>query len=296
VLVDLNSAYPSEVASSLKALHLLHSLRQVQAGTDSLASAFTYYWYPTTSPGNPSNKDACPTPADEVAANQQTNFNLGQGLASMMSISDNRATRGVVLRYGFPAINATAQAANMAGTSLRGNIGCAYYNPLTNQFGEPGNDTTAADLAGLYEQVYQGTILAGTARTQFLNLANPSSGTGSALQAIINEEAAALGKSAIAGQFRTLVRGYSKGGSYGTCLGSPNCAQKVTIRSGAGILRLPAKSGAVTVYRNYVYGHMISDVPVSNWGTAEETNYINTYSKAANELFREEIRSALGTW
>lgn len=295
-LVNLNSAYPTEVASSLKALHLLHAMRQVQANADSLTSPFTYYWYPTTSPSNPSNKDACPTPVDEVAANKQTNYNLKQGLQQMMSISDNRTTRGVVLRYGFPPINATAQAANMVGTALRGNIGCAYYNPLTNQFGDPGNDTTAADLAGLYEQVYQGTILTGVARTGFLSLANPSSGVGAALQAIINQEAAALGKLAIASQFGTLVRGYSKGGSYGTCLGSPNCVQKVTIRSGAGIIRLPVKSLGVTLYRNYVYGHLISDVPVSDWNTPEETNYINTYVTAANELFREEIRSALATW
>jgi hypothetical protein len=202
----------------------------------------------------------------------------------------------VVLRYGFPAINATAQAAHMIGTSLRGNIGCAYYDPVTNQFGAPGNDTTAADLAGLYEQVWQGSILSGTARTSFFSLANPSSGAGSNLQSIINQEAAAVGKTAIAAQFGALVRGYSKGGSYGTCLGSPNCTQKVTIRSGAGILRLPTKLNGITVYRNYVYGHMISDVPVSDWGTTEETNYINTYVQAASELFRESVRSALTTW
>jgi hypothetical protein len=41
---------------------------------------------------------------------------------------------------------------------------------------------------------------------------------------------------------------------------------------------------------------MISDVPVSDWGTTEETNYINTYVQAASELFRESVRSALTTW
>ena len=294
VLVDLNSRRPTEVASSLKSLHLLHAMRSVQNG-ESLASSFVYYNYPSST--QPLPKDACPNPTEEILANQKTDYNLGKGLSEMMSISDNRTTRGMVLRYGFPAINQTATMAGMTGTTLRSNIGCAYYDPLTGLFNDPGNDTTAADLSRLYELVWTSNMLTGTPRDEFLQFANPGSGVGADLQAIINQEATAQNKSGIAAQFGALVRTWGKGGSYGACLGpSTSCGQKVTIRSGTGIIRFPVKTTRGQLYRTYVYARLISDVPVSCWNCAEETAYINTYSKASNELFREVIRSALLTW
>jgi hypothetical protein len=269
-------------------------MRSVEDG-ESLGSGFAYYNYPN-SPFNAGTKDACPLPSDEVAGNLQTNYDLETGLDEMMRISDNRTTRGVVLRYGRPAINATAGALGLTRTILRNDIGCAYYDPVADQYGAPGNDTTAADLASLYEQVWNATALAGTARAEFLESANPAVGASAALQQIIDAEAAALGKSAIADEFGALVQTWSKAGSYGTCLGSPNCGQRVTIRSGAGIIRLPVKTARGTAYRTFVFARLISDVPVSCWGCAEETNYVNVYTQVASELYREQIRSALLTW
>ena len=37
-------------------------------------------------------------------------------------------------------------------------------------------------------------------------------------------------------------------------------------------------------------------MPVPNWGSATDTTYTNAYGAAANELYRDEIRSALLTW
>jgi beta-lactamase class A len=299
VKVDLNSARRAETASSLKSLHLLHSMKQVEAGLDTLPSAFTYYEYDMNA-----GKDACPDPAKEIAANARFNYNFETGLDEMMRISDNRTTRGTVLRYGgtFTPFNTTAAASQMTGTTLRHNIGCAYWNFTTQKYDPAGrrNDTTAADLAHVYEGVWNQTLLTNThsARDEFLESANPSSGVSAALQTIINDEAAKQGKSAIAAQFGALVRSWSKGGSYGTCLPDSNgaCGTQVIIRSGTGLIRFPIYTRGVQGYRDYAFGRLISDTPVSCWGCADDTTYTNAYSTGANELYRDEIREALMTW
>jgi hypothetical protein len=298
VKVNLNGSRRAETASSLKTLHLLHSMRRIQAGTDTLGSAFVYYQYDPVA-----GKDACPNPALETSANLRTNYNFEKGLDEMMSISDNRTTRGVVLRYGgFGPLNATAAWAGLTGTTVRHNIGCAYFNLTTNKF-DPANrrnDTTASDLARMYEGVWSSGFLnsVNNARAEFLESANPGTGVGAGLQNIINQEAAALGKSAIAATFGSLVRSWGKGGSYGTCLpdSNGNCGQRVTIRSGTGLIRLPIKVSGATQYRTYSFGHLISDVPVPCWNCGAENVFLNTYSLAANELYRDEVRSALQTW
>lgn len=298
VKVDLNSRRRAETASALKSLHLLHSMRRIEAGTDTLGSAFTYYEYDAVK-----GKDACPDPALEVLANRRTNYNFETGLDEMMRISDNRTTRGTVIRYGgFAPFNTTAANTSLTGTTLRHNIGCAYRNLSTGKY-EPAtrrNDTTAADLARIYEGVWNSTLLtnANSARSEFLESANPGSGVGAALQTIINQEANKLGKGAVAAQFGSLVRTWGKGGSYGTCLpdANGNCGQKVIVRSGTGLIRLPIKVSGVVQYRTYSFARLISDSPVPNWGDATDTLYTNAYGTAANELYRDEIRAALLSW
>lgn len=307
VKVDLNGGRRAETASALKSLHLLHSMQQVEAGDDVLNSAFTYYEYDLVA-----GKDACPDPSKETAANKRTNYNFETGLDEMMRISDNRTTRGTVLRYGgFTPFNATATASSMGSTTMRHNIGCGYWNFTTGKYDPVArrNDTSAADLARIYEGVYNQSLLtnANSARDEFFESANPATGASDALQAIINAEAAAVGKSAIATQFGDLVKTWGKGGSYGTCLGDggTGCGQKVIVRSGAGLIQIPIKGrGGLISYRTYSFGRLISDTPVSCWedydapGTncPEDVAYTNAYSAAANELYRDEIRSALKTW
>jgi beta-lactamase class A len=298
VKVNLNEARRAETASSLKSLHLLHAMRRVAAGTDTLASAFNYYEYDVTR-----GKDACPDPALETAGNLRTNYNFEKGLDEMMRISDNRTTRGTVIRYGgFGPFNTTASTLGLTRTTMRHNIGCAYRNLATGKYDPASrrNDTTAADLARIYEIVWNGTGLSNTnnARTEFLESANPRTGATAGVQAIINDEANKLGKGAIAAQFGALVKSWGKGGSYGTCLpnAAGDCGQKVIVRSGTGLIQLPIKVSGATQYRTYSFGRLISDVPVADWGNTQDTTYSNAYGAASNELYRDEIRAALLTW
>ena len=299
VKVDLNGARRAETASALKSLHLLHSMRQVQLGNAALNSAFVYYDY--TVPSGTLLKDACPNPDEETLANRRTNYDFETGLDEMMRISDNRTTRGVVLRYGFAGLNDTAAWAGLTSTTVRHNIGCAYRDPVSGTVSPATlrNDTSAADLARIYEGVWSSTLLTATnsARAEFLESANPVNGVGtSRLREIIFEEAAALGKStAVASDFANKVRRWSKGGSYGTRLAANG--QRVTIRSETGLIRLPVKTaGGGDAYRTFSFAHLISDVPVSCWSCTEENTYVNAFNNARPELFRTEIRLALQTW
>ena len=310
VKVDLNSRRRAEVASSLKSLHLLHAFRRVAAGTDAIDTAFSYYDYRTGTLEQ--RKNACPDPSLETAANLRTDYDFEKGLDEMMRISDNRTTRGVTLRTGgFAGLNNTAAAVGLTGTTVRHNIGCGYKNLETDKI-DPANrrnDTTAADLARIYEGVWNGSLLgnAHDARDEFLESVNSSSVAGEALQAIIAQEAAKLGKSsAVATAFGQAVQGWSKGGSYNTCLPDANggCGQRVIIRSGTGLIQLPFKVGGVTQLRTYAFARFISDVPVSCFedGTTDaidcpiDTHYGKAYGAAANELYRDEVRAALATW
>lgn len=307
VLVDLNARRRAETASSLKSLHLLHAMRRVAAGTDTLASAFSYYDY--VSGDLETRKDACPNPALETSANRRTDYNFEKGLDEMMRISDNRTTRGAVLRYGgFAPFNATASATGLTGTTLRHNIGCAYRNVSTGKYTTAlRNDTTAADLARIYEGVWNSSLLSSpTARAEFLESTSLGTGPGG-LQSIIDQEAARLGKSStVASQFGAQIRRFGKGGSYGTCLpdSAGDCGQKVIVRSGTGLIALPAKVDGVVRYRVYAFGHLVSDVKVPCWENFDtsaiecsaDTTYTNAHGNASRELFRDEIRSALATW
>ena len=300
-LVNLNSVRGVEAASAAKVVHLLHAMRQVEFGNTTLNAAFVYYDYPDGLPQ--ADKDKCPNPIYEVAANRRTDYNFEKGLDQMMAISDNRTTRGVVLRYGLEAINNTAIAvADLQGTVLRHNMGCGYLN-LSNGKYEPDlmrNTTTADDLARVYETVWLGTALSetGNARSEFLESANPRQGSTSALQVIIDSEAAKLGKSSVAVAFGQQVRSWGKGGSYGTCLGDggTGCGQKVIIRSEAGLIELPFKSGGIAAPRRYAFGHLISDVPVSCWDCSDDIAYSRAFASNKPELFRDIIRDALMTW
>jgi hypothetical protein len=298
VKIDLNSSRKIESAHALNVLPLLHSLRSVKAGNDNLLSILNYYDYVDGTLID--KKNACPDPSLEIPAKLKTDINLASGLKKMMGISDNRMTRGLVIRYGLDAINSTTNAANMTNTAIHHNIGCAYWNPVTGLYDTSlRNNTTVADLANSYESVFLENSLSGKARERFLKNSFPTSGANSVVQQIIDEEAALQGKQSIAASFGSLVRTWGKSGSYDTCLPSATgeCGKKVIIRSSAGVIKIPIKmAGGLNVYRSYVFARTISDVPVSCFSCWTERNYTNHYYKVSYEMYREIIRSALQTW
>ncbi|WP_165945216.1 serine hydrolase [Micromonospora sp. KC723] len=281
----LQTTLQYEPASSIKAVHNLTVMRSVRSG-EQLNASFTYYNYPN-SPFWPNTKDACPIPADEVTANRVTST-LDFGKDNMMSISDNRTTRGVVLRYGLGTVQSAAIAAGMTSTTInQDQIGCAFL-------GGKRNFTTLVDMGRLYEGVEDGTLLdAGQFRTEFFQPMN--NGVGGALAAIVTAEANAQGKGAVAADFIARMRNHFKGGSYNVPCDQAGCSNGwVYVRTNAGRMALPVKSGGVVGERVFVYGAFVDNQFVC--ATCSTATLDNAVAKINVELFRAEIRSALLTW
>ena len=276
-----------EPASSIKVVHHLHSMRRVQAGTDNLdTNNFTYY----RSPSDPTNGNICPADVAETSSNAVVT-NLRDGLTRMMGVSDNRTTRGVQLRYGHPALNATVDAIGMSRTELRQVIGCGFRNGLR-------NDLTLTDIGKLYEGVANGTLLSGSSRTFFFSVMNKFTGASGLFSTIIDQEAAALGKSStVASSFKNAMRSTGKGGSYDICTNT--CNPYTYIRTGAGQMSVPFKANGVVTPRVYVYGSWIDSLTINcsaGVNCTQKVNADNAINRSTAEMFRSTIRAALATW
>lgn len=300
VLVSFNDSRRAESASAIKALHLLHASRLVDAG-DPIDSRLTYYNYATGSMYD------CPDPRYE-GPGQGVITSLRSGLQRMMLDSDNRMARAVVLRDGgFGAMNTTATVASMTDTIVRHNDGCAYLDPIEGRYSPATlrNDTTASDLARLWASAHDGTVLpqGGDGWNAFFGSTPPAQGGyDPGLVDIIRQEAATLGKStAVADAFANASQFMARSGHYDTCLGNPQnnrlCGQKVVIDANAGLLGFATSSQPGNPQRRwYAYASMMSDAPVSSYGGPEALRYQAGLSAAIYETLRPAIRECLQYW
>jgi Beta-lactamase enzyme family len=201
-IVAENYDFHFEPASAINVLYLLYTLNR---GVD-LSSPLTYYW---STPDTP-NPDVCPLDAvPEIPANAQTTT-IGNALNLMMQQSNNVFTRAFAIRWGLGPVQAMAQSLGMSNTHLRqAYISCGFR-------GGVGNELTLADAAKLYSSVDRGVALTGAARSTFFNiLAGGSPSAGDPFGAVVSQEAAALGKSAIVPQSLAQFNIRSKAGGYG---------------------------------------------------------------------------------
>jgi hypothetical protein len=273
----------------MKTVHNLRAMKDIQSGARHLTDLGYYYDYPN-SPSFPNTKDACPVAGDEIPANKNTaSFNFLHD--NMMSISDNRATRYFAILYGLPALNSTAVGAGMSQTTIgQARMGCGKTGGS--------NYTTLQDLGKLYEGVENGTQLNDTngARAEFYQPMN--NGAGGALQTVVNQEAAKLGKSAsVASTFFNNISSRVKGGSYNIPCGvvDSGCTGSFYYyRDFAGRIRLPFKLLGVIVPRSYVYGRYVDSLKLTNG--ASTTPYDNIQNTIDVEMLRQLINTALQSW
>ncbi len=278
VLAGLQTGNGFEPASALKVLYHYVSIDNEQAGTTNNNTAITYH----LDPSDPSNGGICP---DNFASTSTTNLKNADTL--MMQNSDNRMTRGVLEKYGKAAMLAQASALGMTNTAINHNIGCP--TAATH------NRTSLADLDKIYESYQNGVdITAATWRTQFrarmLNNSNYS-GFQSSICPIVNQEAAALGKSsAVATSFCNKMTWIAKGGSYQYGGSLP-----WTISWANGSLTsLPFKSAGAVVPTYYFYGDYVDNTQINS--TSEQTAISNARGTAFQEAMRPYIHAALATW
>ncbi len=263
VAAGLQTDFIFEPASTIKALHHVHAMRQVALGNTTLNTNVNWFTNMTGS---------CPLDTGSATGT------LSTGLRAMMEQSSNSWTQAMRVRFGEANINATAQALNMTNSLIQHRIGCAAGTD--GAISEP-NRLTLTDIGRLYEAVANGYLLTATNRNTFYSLM--VDGLDNQLNAIIDQEAAKLGLTATEiADFKSRVRTAAKAGDYTLNNGSGNRFYT----SIGGWIRLPFKSGTTIGSRHYVFGLFFQNA-------TSVTGNVWTYRA---ELLREQIRSALRTY
>ena len=291
-LTGLMDSWKFEPASAMKTVHHAYTMRQVFLENDFLDNPFDYY----VDPGDPTNKDICPKGAYEKESNKVTTTLL-DGLSKMMQVSDNRTTQGIVLRSGngnhkggLSTLNDFMDSMSMTDSELRHRIGCGRRHNR--------NDYTLVDAGKLFEAIANGTLISGIVRDDFYGIMNGGP-PGENVKTIVEEEAAAQGKSAVVDDFVAATELRSKGGSYDIC-GKKGCdVHYYYYRAVVGRIAIPHRVGRVIAPVDYVYGRFANDqlIPCEPQSAcAAKTKADSGYGAISAELFRTAIREALMTW
>lgn len=262
VLAYINGDRPHEPASTLKTLHLVEAVRQVQLGTTNYSNLYRTY---TTGGGN-----SCP-----IGSGPYVDESLSAVLGPMMNASDNTRTRTVTDNFGgFAQLNSRANALGMAATDVNHHIGC----------GLPANVTTLRDIGQLHQRVIDGYL--GAQRENFYgfmrqDFENSGYAEGQ-LGIVMAEEAVLAGVSATQlAAFKSRFRICFKKGGYGV--------NGLFYRCWGGYVSIPFYIGGQAVDREYVVGSFVAD------GTIV-ANAITAAKLAAAEVLRDELRAALTSW
>jgi hypothetical protein len=287
-----------EPASALKVLYDAYAHWRVAHGTDALNAPVTWWTYPGVPSPTGDPKDVCPDPAKEVAANAHTTT-LVNALRLMMQNSDNRLTRAIERRYGrIKLFDFAHDAVGMSNVTFQHQIfGCGNRGGNT-------NSTRLVDLAQLYQRVENGILFGtGPLRSSFYDvMVHGVPSAGSPIGQIVAQEAAAQGKSAIAGQFRTRMLLADKGGSYDICFLSGPCNPPYDyVRSDAGRIWIPFRTSlhGPIVLRSFEFGLFVDRLTIDcpfQQACLTKVKADGAFGKARNELFRQQIRTALANW
>ena len=278
-LAGLNQSSQYEPASALKVLYHAESIHQESLRNAHDTDTITYHY----DPSDPTNPGICP---DNFATTATTN--LKNADQQMMWNSDNRMTRGILEKYGKPAMLSYAASLGLTATAINHNIGCP--TPTTH------NQTTLVDLGKVYEAFQNGTVTTkGTWKTEFrsrmLNETNYS-GFKSSICPIVTQEATKLGKSSsTATDFCNAMTWIAKGGSY-----QYGGALPYTVSwDGLSLTGMPYKNTSGVIHPKYfIFGEYVDGTTINS---TAEANAINTArGQEYQEAMRPYIDAALAHW
>jgi hypothetical protein len=210
----------------------------------------------------------------------------------MLHVSDNRITRAFAVRFGVSAVNAWASSIGLKSTHIgQPFIGCGFQGAVRNDF-------TLSDAARVYAGIWDGHLLAGTARSDLLSYLLGGTPTASSeWGTIVAKEAALVGKSADAKAFLADMTTRDKGGSYAIC--DASCASYHIDLTDAGLVVIPFKVKGKVQLDAYAYGGFVNDlsVPCSpGAGCSTETKAWNVLGVIGAEDAATTIAAALRTW
>lgn len=264
-VAGLQTTYGYEPASSIKALIALHYMRKVDALTENPGATHSQY---TAYSGS------CPLDATPVSEYFRTS------LYRMLKYSDNARAQFFRQRYGNEDINLTGSSVvGMSNSWLHHRLGCG-----DSALARP-NQLTLQDAGLLYERIFDASVLSPAGRDtlrQYLVNESDNFPIQANLNAIVDQEAAALGKSAMAAPFKSQIRLGFKAGSYGL---TPSGGTQHFYYSINGWARLPVCGGG-SPSQEYVFGVFIN-------GSQNQASTDARLWTCSAELFREQIRAAL---
>lgn len=245
VLEGSNQSFVFEPASTIKVLHHLHAMLDVEAGNIALTDTIPTFTGDADLPDCAADcPNPCPVDVDEFDIMLQT------ALQQMMEQSHNTRTQAVRVFFGEANINNTAQALGMVDSLIQHRLGCGA-DAVPNH-----NKLTLVDVGLLYEAVAANNILPNN-RTNFYTLMSQSR----FFEQIIDDEAANLSLTTDeVNDFKSNVAVAWKGGSYNLSDG--------LYRTLAGWVRFPFDCSGTT--REYVYGnfvHAATDIDTQNTGS-----------------------------
>ncbi|MBD3220148.1 T9SS type A sorting domain-containing protein [bacterium] len=268
-LATLNPDFVFEPASTIKAVHHLHTVRSAEAGATDLADDITY---------SENYSGSCP-----IGGAPFTTVSIEEALRRMMVNSDNAATEGIAQLFGAAAINNTAQnVAGMDDTSINHTLGCA-----SGAIADP-NQLTLRDITGMYEGVQNTTLLGEPWRDTYYDLMQNQDTPApwwftTDLENTVQEEATAIGAPHIADSFWANVRTAWKPGGYTLIVDGDN-HEYVSV---AGVVSLPLCDGWPDLrYKHYVFGVFVDD-------GSNNSDTFDRVRDAAKELLRDVVAEAL---
>ena len=278
-LAGLQQSTQYEPASALKVLYHAKSIHEEALGHSHDTDTITYRYHDLS---DPKDGDICPD-----SYTTTTTTNLKNADQQMMWNSDNRMTKGVLGKYGKPAVLAYGSALGLTHTAINHDIGCPTASTH--------NRTTLVDLGKVYEAFQHGTITSSSTwkaqfRSRMLNESNYS-GFRNSLCPIVSQEAAKLGKSAsVATSFCNAMTWIAKGGSYQYAGSLPYQVSW----DGVSMTGLPYKSGGATAPRYFVFGEYVDGTTINSQSEANAVN--GARSKEYQEAMRPYVHAALASW
>jgi hypothetical protein len=274
----LENTLPYEPASALKVLYHADSIHAESLGAAHDTDTITYHYDPAA----PTNAGICPDSYPTTATTKLANAD-----SQMMWNSDNRMTKGILDKYGKSAVLSYGSSLGLTATAINHDIGCPTATTH--------NRTTLVDLGKVYEAYQNNVITSSSAwkaqfKTRMLNESNYA-GFRNGICPIVNQEAAALGKSpAIATSFCQAMTWIAKGGSYQYGGSLPYQVSW----DGVSMTGVPYKTNGTLTPKYFVFGEFVDGTTINSQA---EANSINT---ARGNLYTEGMRpfihAALATW
>ena len=300
-----------EPASMIKIVHALAAFREIQADGIDYLDKVTWYAhpsYPARNPGDTNyqdNKNRCAY-TDEGAKLTTRSYadDFGPNVVRYtMTQSDNRRTDALYDRYGVAGLNALMDTAGMTSSELYHRIGCPWKAMPVEL--RKDNVLTLTDSGRLYERIVDNTLIdTSNEALLFANMLGGAIDPDGRLGRKLYKDAVAAGlTSTQAASFVRNVVTRSKGGSYGRCPTTGDCAQTtLQHRTVGGVIWLPFKVDGSIQRRPFVYGRFFNAAFPCSFEEVRDKECTSFQTQTAGmdtialEMFDRPVRQALATW